>query len=406
MRISIDNVVLLEPATEVRTQGSLLVDDGVIREVSASPVANADIRIDGSGKTVIPGLIDCHVHVTAATADFPALRRWSPAYTTVRALDILSAMTRRGFTTVRDAGGADWGLAQAIEEGHAVGPRLRYCGQAISQTGGHGDMREPGDVVHDVCHCAAGLGRIADGVSAVRHACRDEIRRGATHIKIMASGGVSSTTDRIDSTQFSVEELCAAVEEAQAANIYVMAHAYTARAINRALESGIRSIEHGNYLDESSCELFKSKNAFLVPTLATYYAMPREGLAAGLHASMVEKIGDTLDKGLQALELAHRSGVSIAYGTDLLGAMQKWQLHEFALRREVVGIGNALRSATSDAAELLCMEGSIGTLTLGACADLLVVDQDPLERPDTLENLQQHLGYVMMDGKIVFERKN
>ncbi len=142
----------------------------------------------------------------------------------------------------------------------------------------------------------------------------------------------------------------------------------------------------------------------MVPTLETYYAMPREGLAAGLHARLVAKIGDTLAKGLQALELAHRSGVSIAYGTDLLGAMQKWQLHEFALRREVVGIGNALRSATSDAAELLCMEGSIGTLALGACADLLVIDQDPLERPDTLENLQQHLGYVMIDGKIVFER--
>ena len=141
MRISIDNVVLLEPATEARTEGHLVVEDGVIREVSSSPVTNAEIRIDGRGKTVIPGLIDCHVHVTAATADFPALRRWSPAYTTVRALDILSAMTRRGFTTVRDAGGADWGLARAIQEGHAVGPRLQYCGQAISQTGGHVDMR-------------------------------------------------------------------------------------------------------------------------------------------------------------------------------------------------------------------------------------------------------------------------
>jgi len=402
MRVSIDNVVLLEPATEARVEGHLVIEDGVIREVSSSPGNNADIRIDGRGKTVIPGLIDCHVHVTAATADFPALRRWSPAYTTVRALTILSAMIRRGFTTVRDAGGADWGLAQAIQQGHAVGPRLRYCGQAISQTGGHGDMREPGDVVHDVCHCAAGLGRIADGVAAVRTACRDEIRKGATHIKIMASGGVSSTTDRLDSTQFSMEELRASVEEAEAANIYVMAHAYTARAINRALEAGIRSIEHGNYLDQSSCDLFKQHEAYFVPTLATYFALPKEGLAAGLHPSMVAKIGDTLDRGLEALELAHNSGVSIAYGTDLLGEMQKWQLHEFALRREVVGIANALRSATSDAARLLNMEGQVGTLAPGAFADVLLLDQDPLEVFDTLENLEQHLSKVLVGGSVVY----
>ena len=402
MRVSIDNVVLLEPATEVRVEGHLVIEDGVIREVSSSPGNNADIRIDGRGKTVIPGLIDCHVHVTAATADFPALRRWSPAYTTVRALTILSAMIRRGFTTVRDAGGADWGLAQAIQQGHAVGPRLRYCGQAISQTGGHGDMREPGDVVHDVCHCAAGLGRIADGGAAVRTACRDEIRKGATHIKIMASGGVSSTTDRLDSTQFSMEELRASVEEAEAANIYVMAHAYTARAINRALEAGIRSIEHGNYLDQSSCDLFKQHEAYFVPTLATYFALPKEGLAAGLHPSMVAKIGDTLDRGLEALELAHNSGVSIAYGTDLLGEMQKWQLHEFALRREVVGIANALRSATSDAARLINMEGQVGTLAPGAFADVLLLDQDPLEVPDTLENLEQHLSKVLVGGSVVY----
>ena len=402
MRVSIDNVVLLEPATEARVEGHLVIEDGVIREVSSSPGNNADIRIDGRGKTGIPGLIDCHVHVTAATADFPALRRWSPAYTTVRALTILSAMIRRGFTTVRDAGGADWGLAQAIQQGHAVGPRLRYCGQAISQTGGHGDMREPGDVVHDVCHCAAGLGRIADGVAAVRTACRDEIRKGATHIKIMASGGVSSTTDRLDSTQFSMEELRASVEEAEAANIYVMAHAYTARAINRALEAGIRSIEHGNYLDQSSCDLFKQHEAYFVPTLATYFALPKEGLAAGLHPSMVAKIGDTLDRGLEALELAHNSGVSIAYGTDLLGEMQKWQLHEFALRREVVVIANALRSATSDAARLLNMEGQVGTLAPGAFADVLLLDQDPLEVPDTLENLEQHLSKVLVGGSVVY----
>ena len=199
-----------------------------------------------------------------------------------------------------------------------------------------------------------------------------------------------------------MEELRASVEEAEAANIYVMAHAYTARAINRALEAGIRSIEHGNYLDQSSCDLFKQHEAYFVPTLATYFALPNEGLAAGLHPSMVAKIGDTLDRGLEALELAHNSGVSIAYGTDLLGEMQKWQLHEFALRREVVGIANALRSATSDAARLLNMEGQVGTLAPGAFADVLLLDQDPLEVLDTLENLEQHLSKVLVGGSVVY----
>ena len=159
-------------------------------------------------------------------------------------------MLRRGFTTVRDVGGADYGLAQAIEEGYLEGPRLIFGGKALSQTGGHGDVRGPGRQAYDPCSCCSGLGVICDGVDAVRKAAREEIRRGASHLKLMLSGGVASPTDRVDSVQFSREEIRAAVEEAEAANLYVAGHAYTSRAINRGLECGVRSIEHGNLMDD------------------------------------------------------------------------------------------------------------------------------------------------------------
>src|SRR5262249_16620295 len=215
------------------------------------------------------GLCDAHVHMTAATASFPDLMRWSPMYVAARAGDIMHAMLMRGFTTVRDCGGADHGLAMAVEQGFVAGPRLLFSGHAISQTGGHGDMRLPGEKFEQ-CTCCAGLGVIADGGSAVRLACREEVRKGAHFIKIMASGGVSSPTHRIGNTQFSLEEMQAAVEEAEAAECYVAAHVYTARAAKRALRCGVRSIEHGNLIDEETMDLLIEKQAFLVPTMSTH----------------------------------------------------------------------------------------------------------------------------------------
>jgi imidazolonepropionase-like amidohydrolase len=384
---------------------SVLVEGDRILEVGGADVHADDVyTFDLHGMTLMPGLIDAHVHVTAVTADLAALTEWSPSYITARAARVLSGMLQRGFTTVRDVGGADYGLAEAIEEGYLEGPRLIFGGKALSQTGGHGDSRSRGRQAHDTCPCCPGLSVICDGVDEVRRAAREEIRRGAHHIKLMLGGGVASPTDRVDSTQFSLEEIRAAVEEAEAANLYVVGHAYTSRAINRGLACGVRSIEHGNLMDESSIPLFKEKGAFYVPTLATYSALAARGREYGLPEQSHRKVFDVLDSGLHALELAHRAALPIVYGTDLLGGMHEDQLSEFNLRREVQPPADILRSATTVAARLLHMEGRVGVVTPGAHADLLVVDGDPLQDIAMLTDPQRRLKLVMARGRLCINR--
>ncbi len=376
----------------------VLVRNGRIAEIARVAPAWDGAKYDLKGRVLMPGLCDGHVHVTAISADFATLVHTAPSYITAKAGGILRGMLMRGFTTVRDAGGADYGLAQAVDEGLLPGPRILFCGHALSQTGGHGDVRGAGDNSINGCFCCAGFGLVADGVDALRKACREEIRKGATQIKLMVSGGVASPTDRIDSTQFSMDELRAAVEEAEAANIPVMAHAYTARAINRALRGGVDSIEHGNLLDDSSVALFRETGKFLVPTLSTYRALADEGLAAGMPAPLHAKVFQVLDAGLQALERAHRGGVTMVYGSDLLGPMHKHQLLEFALRGEVQPAIDVIRAATVNAAALFRRSGELGVVAPGARADLLVVDGDPLRNLAVLRDPERNLRAIVKDG--------
>jgi imidazolonepropionase-like amidohydrolase len=392
---------LLDVDTGEYAESDLLCADGRIVETGRGLRAPDGARtVELAGATVLPGLIDGHVHVTAATADLGALTTWSPSYATAHSARIMGGMLDRGFTTVRDASGADFGLADAQAEGLVRGPRLAFCGKALSQTGGHGDSRPRGTRVHDGHQCCAGLGRIADGVDAVRAAARDELRKGAHHIKVMAGGGVASPTDRIDSTQYSMDELHAIVQEAEAANRYVAAHAYTPRSVSRSLRAGIRSIEHGNLIDESNVDEFLEHDAFLVPTLVTYWALKAEGREFGLPEDSWRKVDEVLGAGLAALETAHRGGVKIAYGTDLLGGMHRHQNEEFRIRSEVQPPLDVIRSATSTAADLLGMSGEIGTLREGAVADLVVLDGDPLEDIAVLAE-PKHITHVVQGGQLV-----
>jgi imidazolonepropionase-like amidohydrolase len=392
---------LLDVDTGEYAEGDLLCADGRIVETGRGLRAPDGTRtVELAGATVLPGLIDGHVHVTAATADLGALTTWSPSYATAHSARIMGGMLDRGFTTVRDASGADFGLADAQAEGLVRGPRLAFCGKALSQTGGHGDSRPRGTRVHDGHQCCAGLGRIADGVDAVRAAARDELRKGAHHITVMAGGGVASPTDRIDSTQYSMDELHAIVQEAEAANRYVAAHAYTPRSVSRSLRAGIRSIEHGNLIDESNVDEFLEHDAFLVPTLVTYWALKAEGREFGLPEDSWRKVDEVLGAGLAALETAHRGGVKIAYGTDLLGGMHRHQNEEFRIRSEVQPPLDVIRSATSTAADLLGMSGEIGTLREGAVADLVVLDGDPLEDIAVLAE-PKHITHVVQGGQLV-----
>jgi imidazolonepropionase-like amidohydrolase len=309
-------------------------------------------------------------------------------------------MLDRGFTTVRDVAGADYGIAAAVSEGLLAGPRVIFGGRALSQTGGHGDSRGPGRALLDQHPCAPALTVVADGVAEVRRAAREQLRRGAHHVKVMLSGGIASPTDRIDSTQYSMEELRAVVEEARAANRYVTGHAYTAAAVNRGLEAGVGCIEHGNLMDGSSVELFRRTGAFYVPTLATYAALADEGLEHGVPAAQHAKVFEVLDAGLGALELASRAGLPIVYGTDLLGGMHRRQLTELTIRSEVQPAADVLRSATTVAARLLGLQGQVGVVAPGALADLLVVDGNPLERIGLLTDPARNLRLVMAAGRI------
>lgn len=359
--------------------------------------------IDLAGRTLLPGLIDAHVHVTATIPDFYRLTLLPQTLIAAQAKDILGAMLMRGFTTVRDAGGADAGLVQAVERGHFIGPRLFIAGRAITQTGGHGDSRPALFQGSSGCICcgAAGmLGSIADGVGEVRRAAREELRRGAHHIKVMAGGGIASPSDPLDGTQYSEEELTAIVQEARAARTYVMAHAYTPEAISRAIHCGVRSIEHGNLLDADTAALMAAHGAFLVPTLATYDALYRSGASLGWSSQMMAKLDLVRAQGVEAIRIAHAANVKIGYGTDLLGEMHADESLEFTLRAPAMPASAILRSATFVNAELLGQAGKLGIIAPGATADLVVVDGNPLDDLTLLQGQGKHLPLIMKAGKL------
>ena len=387
-------------AGQIFQKRQLLIKDGLIDGIydEYHDLENTEM-IDIGGRLLIPGLCDGHVHVNAVTVDLSILRNWPFSYLIPQSMQLMEDMLMRGFTTVRDCGGADWGLAKAVEDGFIKSPRIIYGGPALSPIGGHGDSRQGGDNTR-TNPGSSELSILCDGVTEVRKACRDQIRKGAHHIKIMVSGGVASPTDRIDSLQFSEEEIRAIVEEAESANLYVLAHAYTARAINRALELGVRSIEHGNLLDEESVELFLKHDAFLVPTLITYFALAEEGLSLGLSEESYSKLSTVLENGKNAIKLAYENGVKMVYGTDLLGDMQRRQLEEMRLLGEIIPPIDVIRSATIAAAELMNMETQIGEIIPGAKADLLVYDGNPLENLEILLNPEKNLKIIMKDGVI------
>lgn len=386
---------------EIVGERHIVIEDNRIKEISETPVTGGGDVIDLKGKTLMPGLIDAHVHITAYTANLADLPYQSPFYVAAKTVEILGDMLDRGFTTVRDVGGGEFGMARAQAEGCVRGPRIFFGGKALSPSAGHGDMRKPGQDSYDAAYSTPSLGRICNGVSQARAAARDEIRRGASHIKIMANGGIASPTDRIDSDQFSEDEISSIVDEANMANIYVAAHAYTARSVERAVRNGVRSIEHGNLLDERTVRFMKDRGAYLVPTLATYRGLKDEGVAAGLPAALADKIDKVLDAGINAVEMAHRAGVPMAYGTDLLGAMHYRQLSEFTLRAGVVPAADLLRSATVTAAALLQREDEIGRIAPGYFADLIAFEGNPLDDIALMSGLAERLALIVQDGRVV-----
>ena len=398
------NLKLLEPDVGVLQPGvEILIEAGVIREVSDRPITSAHAKsLDCGGRVVMPGLIDSHVHVMLSDVVVRNLENVPLTLATGRAAALMLATLNRGFTTVRDTGGADWGLRQAVGEGSIPGPRLYIAGQAIGPTGGHSDGRRRTDVFSGRCNCCNALRfgmAISDGESEVRKSVREQMRQGCDQVKIMMSGGVASPYDPLDSLQFSMGEVAAAVEEANAFGRYVCAHAYTPEAITRAAHAGVRTIEHGNLIDDASAKLMADKGMYLIANLVAYYAMKERAAQFGMSADMLEKNDLVIEGGLRSLEICKRAGVKVAYGSDLLGALQTDQSREFLLRREVLSPIEIIRSATTVGAEVIRMEGKLGTLKPGAFADLLVLDGDPLTDLGVFQDQGLHIAAIMKAGR-------
>ena len=404
------NFRMLEPEVgELQDGFEILVEGDAIRETSDKPIrAEGADAIDCGGRTLMPGLIDSHVHIFLSEVNIRFLEAVPLTLATARAAALMRAMIDRGFTTVRDTGGADWGIKSAVEAGHLPGPRLFIAGQAIGPTGGHSDPRRRTDFGAR-CHCCNAMAFtmcVSDGVSEVRKAAREQMRQGADHVKIMMSGGVASPYDPLDSLQFSPQEVAAAVEEAQAFGRYVCAHAYTPEAITRAADAGVRTIEHGNLIDEAAAKRMAEKGMFLIANLVAYYAMRERAAEYGMTADMLAKNDLVIDGGLRSLEICRRAGVPVAYGSDLLGALQVDQSREFLLRREVVAPIEIVRSATTVGAKVLRQEGKLGTLKSGAFADLILVDGDPLKDLALFQDQGRHLSLIMKGGRFHKNRLN
>jgi len=391
---------------QLNSKQDVWVENGLIKSVTPHQpdvfIPDSTTVVKAQGKTLMPGLIDCHVHVIAAHLNLNITANQPNVFATLRALPIMKGMLMRGFTTVRDAGGGDWNLAEATRTDMVEGPRIFASGRALSQTGGHGDGRPRSDVI-EPCGCSSRVGalaRVVDGIDNVRLAVREEIMKGANQIKIMASGGVASPNDPIHYLGYSEGEIRAIVDEAEHAGTYVMAHAYTSKAIYRAVDYGVRSIEHGNLIDVSTAQFMAEKNAYMVPTLITYEALANEGASLGLPAVSVAKIETVRSQGQKALEILAKAGVKMALGTDLLGESHRHQSEELRIRAGILGNGAALQQATVNAAELLNMSGQLGVVKAGAIADLLLVDGNPLNDMSCLLGQGDHIQTIMKDGKM------
>jgi len=401
---------LLDPRWDEPRDGyEVLVEDGVIKEVSDRPIrSQSATTIACEGRTLMPGLIDCHAHIFLSEVSLRALESFPVTLLTARAVALARAMLDRGFTTVRDTGGADWGIKQAIDEGVVAGPRLFISARPLSPTGGHGDSRRRTDsdaTTHagDALH----FGHvIADGADAVRAAAREQMRQGADQVKIMCSGGVASPYDPLDSLQYTPEEIRAVTDEAANFGRYVAAHAYTVEAIRRAVTNGVRTIEHGNLIDAPTAQLMAENKRFLIANLVTYSAMKERGASLGMTKDMLAKNDRVLEAGMRSLEICKRAGVPVGYGSDLLGALQVEQSREFLIRREVLTPIEIVRQATLVGAQIVRQEGRLGVIEAGAEADVLLVDGDPLADLSLLTDQGAHLSVIMQRGRFHKNRLN
>jgi imidazolonepropionase-like amidohydrolase len=395
------NAFLIDCAgNEPRERASVVVEGDRIKDVrfgDSGPTGEHDAILDCAGMTLMPGLTDAHVHIGAVDVNIlDQHREHASNLVALMMARILEDTLQQGFTTVRDAGGTDWSFKAAVERGIVEGPRLLISDRPLSQTGGHrATETQPPEIF---CPTAGMRSVVCDGADAVRRAAREQLRLGADQIKVMASGGAMSPADELSATQYALQELRAAVEVAEATGTYVMAHAYNDRSVRNCLESGVRSIEHGNLIDEETARLIAQAGAYLVPTLVTYEALSEDGKSYNVPEDVIRKIDEAREQGIRALRFAYEAGVRIASGSDLLGPLQDRKARELEIKTEVMSPMESLVSATKTNASLFSMEDAIGTVEEGKLADLLVVDGNPLENIAVLQK-KSNLKLIMKGGR-------
>lgn len=393
--ISITNARVFDGTSAELTEADIRVENGVIVDIGQDLAGDGPV-LDAEHRVVTPGFIDNHFHAYGISLNMMQMEASRTSYVALLGARRLRRALSRGFTTVRDVAGGDIGLARAITEGVIAAPHYYYTGPALSQTGGHGDPR---DAHLDLCCCGSHGTEVVDGVDALRVAVRERLRTGAHAIKIMASGGVVSLTDPIRIPQYSAEEISVVVEEAVRRGSYVAAHAYSPEAIVHAVTNGVRSIEHGNLLDDGSARLMAERGAVLVPTLVTYLAMSERGRDMGMPDIALKKNAEVLEAGKRAIELAAAAGVLVGFGSDLMGDLETEQLRGLQAQHEVQGTLELLRSLTSRNAQILGVD-HVGSIRPGANGDLVILAGDPFADPRALWE-ESDRRVVIQSGTVV-----
>ena len=405
---ALTNATVIDTLKGVSIKGyTVLTQNGHIADVvpNGSFDSSKYKVVDCTGKFLSPGLFDFHVHMIAVQGE-TGLRdtlRLPQNVMLMRVGAHSRAMIERGFTTIRDCGGMEHYIADAINDNIIIGPRAFFCGKAISQTGGHADLRDnnlPGQAF-DSCEChLSNLGVVADGPDACMKAARENFRRGASFIKIMSGGGVASPADRIEYVQYSDAEIKAIVEVAENYNSFVTAHAYTPRSIKKCVANGVKGFEHGNLIDAECAQLLVENDCYVCPTLVTYKALASDQFSAFLPPSSKAKNAIVLKEGMEALIITKKYGVKICFGSDLLGNLTAYQSNEFAIRAKVLSPVEILQSATVTPASIMKAGDVIGQLAKGFYADILVLDSNPLDDITVLDKPEKHLLSVFKNGLV------
>ena len=400
-------------SAELSVPSHVLVRGNKIEKISVEPILTDKrgdtLIIDGTGRTLMPGLIDAHTHLMFATVPQMVVLTADIGFVNVAAVKAANEMLLRGFTSVRDLGGPVFGLKRGIDTGLVPGPRIWPCGAFISQTGGHGDFRLPTDIPArpgDFTYSERiGAAAIADSADMVRQRAREQLALGASQIKLMAGGGVSSSFDPLDVTQYSVDELRASVEAAENWGTYVAVHAYTPRAVRQAIEAGVKCIDHGHLIDEPTAKLMAEKNVWwsLQPFADDGQSAFVDGSPNRVKQLQMFSGTDT------AYALAKKYRIRTAWGTDILFSAKASENQGRMLSRMIHWYtpAEALKMATADNADLLALSGlrspyagKLGVVEVGALADLLLVNGDPLANIRLVEDPAENFLVIMKDGKV------